>query len=58
VRKLFTQGTGLIDAHRIASLIIVETPTAAWTDDEGLTTVSEQLSFLAKPPFPAKPSPK
>ncbi len=51
VRKLYTEGIGLIDAHLIASLIIVQTPTAIWTDDDGLMRVAEKLSFLAKPPF-------
>jgi predicted nucleic acid-binding protein len=51
VRKLFTQGIGLVDAHLIASLIIVESPSAVWTDDEGLAVVADKLSFLAKPPF-------
>ncbi len=53
VRKLYTQGIGLVDAHLIASLIIVEAPTAVWTDDDGLTRVAEELGFLAKPPFAA-----
>ena len=51
VRKLYTQGIGLVDAHLIASLIIVQTPTELWTDDDGLTRVAEKLGFLAKPPF-------
>jgi predicted nucleic acid-binding protein len=51
VRKLHTQGIGLVDAHLIASLIIVQTPTELWTDDDGLTRVAEKLGFLAKPPF-------
>ena len=58
VRKLYTQGIGLVDAHLIASLIIVETPTAVWTDDEGLSRVAGKLGFLAKPPFAARPSSK
>jgi hypothetical protein len=53
VRKLYTQGIGVVDAHLIASLIIVEAPTALWTDDEGLARVAEKLGFLAKPPFAA-----
>lgn len=51
VRKLYTQGIGLVDAHLIASLIIVQTPAALWTDDEGLTRVAQKLGFLATPPF-------
>lgn len=51
MRKLYTQGIGLVDAHLIASLIIVQTPTALWTDDDGLTRVAEKLGFLAAPPF-------
>ena len=51
VRKLFTQGIALVDAHLIASLIIVETPAEVWTDDDGLAKVGEKLGLLAKPPF-------
>jgi predicted nucleic acid-binding protein len=51
VRKLYTQAIGLVDAHLIASLIIVQIPTELWTDDEGLTRVAEKLGLLAKPPF-------
>ena len=51
VRKLYTQGIGLVDAYLIASLIIVQTPTSLWTDDDGLTRVAEKLGFLATPPF-------
>jgi predicted nucleic acid-binding protein len=51
VRKLYTEGIGLVDAHLIASLIIVQTPTAIWTDDDGLARVAEKLGILAKPPF-------
>jgi predicted nucleic acid-binding protein len=51
VRKLYTEGIGLVDAHLIASLIIVETPTELWTDDEGLARVAQKLDLLAKPPF-------
>ena len=51
VRKLYTEGIGLVDAHLIASLIIVQIPTAIWTDDEGLAGVAEKLGFLGKPPF-------
>jgi predicted nucleic acid-binding protein len=51
VRKLFIQDMGLVDAHLIASLIIVETPTALWTDDEGLARVAGKFGFLAMPPF-------
>ena len=51
VRKLYTEGIGLVDAHLIASLIIVQTPTEIWTDDEGLSRVARKLGFLAAPPF-------
>ena len=51
VRKLYTQGIGLVDAHLIASLIIVQTPTGLWTDDDGLARVAEKLGFLTRPPF-------
>ncbi len=51
VRKLYAEGIGLVDAHLIASLIIVQTPTELLTDDDGLTRVAEKLGFLAKPPF-------
>lgn len=51
VRKLYTEGIGLVDAHLVASLIIVQTPTALWTDDDGLARVAEKLGLLGKPPF-------
>lgn len=51
VQKLYTAGIGLVDAHLIASLIIVQTPTELWTDDEGLARVAQKLGFLATPPF-------
>ena len=51
VQKLYTEGIGLVDAHLIASLILVQTPTALWTDDDGLARVANKLGFLAKPPF-------
>ena len=51
VRKLYTEGIGLVDAHLIASLIIVQTPTSLWTDDDGLARAAEKLGFLANPPF-------
>ncbi len=53
VRKLYTEGIGWVDAHLIASLMIVHTATELWTDDSGLTRVAEKLGFLAKPPFTA-----
>jgi hypothetical protein len=53
MRKLYTEGIGLVDAHLIASLIIVHTPTELWTDDGGLTRVAGKLGFLATPPFTA-----
>lgn len=49
VQKLYTRGIGFVDAHLLASLIIVETPTELWTDDGGLTKVAEGLGLLAKP---------
>jgi predicted nucleic acid-binding protein len=51
LQKLYTEGVGLVDAHLIASLIIVETPTELWTDDEGLARIAQRLGFLATPPF-------
>lgn len=51
VRKLYTEGLGLVDAHLIASLIIARTPTALWTNDSGLARVAEKLGILAEPPF-------
>ena len=51
VQKLYTAGVGLVDAHLIASLIIVQTPTGLWTDDDGLARVAQRLGFLATPPF-------
>ena len=51
VRKLYTYGVGFVDAHLIASLIIVQTPTEIWTKDEGLKRVAESFGFLAAPPF-------
>lgn len=51
VRKLYSEGIGLVDAHLIASLVIVQTPTEIWTEDEALMRVAEKLGFLAVPPF-------
>lgn len=51
VRKLYTEGIGLVDAHLIASLVISQFPAAIWTEDEGLSRVAKQLGFLAQPPF-------
>ena len=51
MRKLYTEGIGLVDAHLIASLIMVQNPTFLLTDDAGLAGVAEKLGFLAKPPF-------
>jgi len=51
VRKLYTEGIGLVDANLIASLVIVQTPTELWTDDDGLMRAAQKLGFLAKPPF-------
>jgi hypothetical protein len=51
VQKLYTNGIGFVDAHLIASLIIVENPTVLWTDDDSLRRVAEKLGLAAKPPF-------
>jgi predicted nucleic acid-binding protein len=51
VRKLYTEGIGLVDAHIIASLIIVQTPTEIWTDDDGLMRVAKKFDFLTRPLF-------
>ena len=51
VRKLYTEGIGFVDAHLIASLILVQTPTTLWTDDDRLARVAEKLGILAEPPF-------
>jgi hypothetical protein len=51
IRKLYTQGVGFVDAHLIASLIIVQTPTELWTNDEALKRVAESLGVLANPGF-------
>jgi hypothetical protein len=51
VQKLYTLGIGFVDAHLIASLIIVENPTGLWTDDDSLRRVAENLGFPATPPF-------
>ncbi len=51
VRKLYTEGIGLVDAHFMASLIIAQTPAEIWTDDGWLMRVAEMLGFLAIPPF-------
>ena len=53
VRKLYTEGIGLVDAHLIASLIITQAPVEIWTDDGGLMRVAQKLGFLATPPFAA-----
>jgi predicted nucleic acid-binding protein len=50
-QKLFTEGIGFVDAHLLASLIIVETPTELWTEDDALARVARRLGLLAKPPF-------
>ena len=52
VRKLYTQGIGLVDAHLIASLIIVHTPTELWTDDGVLTRSLESSAFWRHPGSP------
>ena len=50
-QRLFTVGIGFVDAHLIASLIIVETPTVLWTEDDALARVAQRMDLLAKPPF-------
>jgi hypothetical protein len=51
IRKLYTLGVGFVDAHLIASLIIVQTPTEMWTNDEALRSAAESFGFRADPPF-------
>jgi predicted nucleic acid-binding protein len=51
VQKLFTEGIGFVDAHLVASLIIVETPTMIWTEDEALAGIAQRMGLLANPPF-------
>jgi predicted nucleic acid-binding protein len=50
-RKLYTLGVGFVDAHLIASVIIVQTPTELWTNDDALQRVAESFGFLANPQF-------
>jgi predicted nucleic acid-binding protein len=51
IRKLYTLGVGFVDTHLVASLLIVQTPTELWTNDETLKRVAESIGCLAKPPF-------
>jgi predicted nucleic acid-binding protein len=51
VQKLYTRGIGFVDAHLLASLIIVEVSTELWTDDGGLMEAAKNFGLLAKPPF-------
>jgi predicted nucleic acid-binding protein len=51
IRKLYTLGIGFVDAHLIASLIIVQTPTELWTNDEAVKRVAESLGIVSNPPF-------
>ena len=51
IRKLYTLGVGFVDAHLIASLIIVQTPTEIWTNDGALKRAAESFGFRADPPF-------
>jgi hypothetical protein len=51
IRKLYTLGVGFVDAHLIASLIIVQTPTGLWTNDDALKRIAESFGFLANPQF-------
>jgi predicted nucleic acid-binding protein len=49
IQKLYTFGVGFVDAHLVASLIIVQTPTQLWTNDQALKRVAGNLGFLANP---------
>ena len=51
VPKLYTRGIGFVDAHLIASLLIVGIPVDLWTDDVSLAAVAKDFGFLATPPF-------
>jgi len=51
IRKLYTLGLGFVDAHLLASLIIVQTPTEIWSNDEALKRAAEGFGFRADPPF-------
>ena len=51
VRKLYKLGVGFVDAHLIASLMIVETSTGLWTNDEALKQAADSIGCLATPPF-------
>lgn len=51
MRKLYTVGIGFVDAHLLASLIIVQTPTEMWTSDVALKRAAESFGFRADPPF-------
>ena len=51
IRKLYTRGVGFVDAHLIASIMIVQTPTEMWTNDEALKRAAESFGFRADPPF-------
>jgi hypothetical protein len=46
---LYNLGIGLIDAHRIAS-VLVAAPTLLWTRDKRLRQVAENLSVHASLP--------
>jgi hypothetical protein len=48
-RRLYNLGIGLIDAHRIAS-VLVAAPTLLWTRDKRLRQVAENLSVHASLP--------
>lgn len=49
IQKLYNFGVGFVDAHLVASLIIVQTPTQLWTNDQALKRVAGNLGFLANP---------
>ncbi|MGD0736947.1 MAG: PIN domain-containing protein [Terracidiphilus sp.] len=51
LRKLYTVGIGFVDAHLLASLVIVQTPTEMWTSDVALRRAAESFGFRADPPF-------
>jgi hypothetical protein len=51
IRKLYGLGVGFVDAHLLASLLIVQTPTEIWTNDEALKRAAQSFGFLSDPRF-------
>ena len=49
VRRLYSLGIGLIDAHLIAS-VFINPPTLLWTRDRRLRRAAEALGIHASPP--------